>query len=197
MTVHLNTQAISNGISLVKEKQDLESSREKTLKVPLKVLSKGERVTETHRRPARRKVVPVKVVKVKPITASKKISAVSVAGVAIASGTTVAVSGIGAWALEQTIGFAIYMSFAPTNGLSQYLMAQMTSQFAASIVSATILSTITNIALGVLVGISIIFASVAIYNWFIAETNADKISIFSVIGKTISAGFRLVFAGRV
>lgn len=123
----------------------------------------------------------------------KNVSAASVATTAVIAGTTSAVSGIGVFVLQHIIGFSVYLAYSPTTALSQYTTAQIAASMSGAIVSSAIVSTIVNIAFGILITLSTIFVAVIVYNLFLSSSIDDELSVFEVIGHTASAVFRKIF----
>ncbi|MEM1283741.1 MAG: hypothetical protein AAGG81_09345 [Chlamydiota bacterium] len=96
-----------------------------TEKISQEILSQGK-VSE-------RTLVDTK--QTKRFVRKKTITATSVASVAVAAGTTSAVSGLGAFALQHAIGFSVYLAYSPSSALSQYAVAQMAASMSNAIVS--------------------------------------------------------------
>lgn len=158
---------------------------------PVATVALSERRQSVQKRNSNKKVA---VVNLKNGDTKKTISAASVATTAVIAGTTSAVSGVGVTILQHIIGFSVYLAYSPTNIVSQYATAQIAASMAGAIVSSPIIYTIINIAFGVLITLSTIFVSVIIYNLFLANSYDDELSVFQVIGHTISTVFRKVFS---
>lgn len=162
-----------------------ENSKVRTGKVSQEILPQAK-VVETN---------SIDTKQAKRFVRKKTITATSVATVAVAAGTTSAVSGLGAFALQHVIGFSVYLAYSPSNAFSQYAVAQMAASMSNAIVSSTFISVIANVALGILVTLSVIFFAVIIYNLFLSKSSEDELSFFQVIGRTFSTVFGRFFAG--
>lgn len=123
-----------------------------------------------------------------------KISAASVATVAVGAGTTAALSGAGAWLVEKIIGLSLYIYYAPSNPITQYVLAQYTASCASSILSLGVVATVANVALGIIVTLGIILSAVAIYNLFIAEGPEERICLFQSIANAVSSLYFKIFS---